>query len=532
MPNVFQRRLLRCAAALLAGCLSAIIGSPARADELAELRARLEALERQNALLSERLDAAQPQRAEPLPFPRAVDPAGHVILSGENWTPPTVPPAAPISLPAASSADDLTLTARWNHGLELQTRDKRFRVHVGGRTQIDGVWLQHDAGAFDGGGGNGDEDSVNFRRGRFRIDGTMFEFIDWGAEYDFVNTFDVNRPNPAPPEPDVITAPAITDMWVNFKGAPVVGNVRIGQFKEPIGFDHLHSSRWLNFLERSYNQDAFNGPFNNGFSPGVMIWNTYLDERGTWATGVFKNSTNIFGWGIGDGEYAWTSRATYLVLYDEASRGANLLHVGVAGSLRDTNNGLVQYRSRGTLRNGPPGPLNPVFVNTLPFESDTTALAGLEVSGQYGPLNVNAEYIGNWNTDSVGNGFTSVAGAPLGTVYFNGWYVEALYFLTGEQREYDRKAGIYSRIIPHENFRFRGGLGAWQLGLRYNRLDLSDTGINGGQIHDVTVGLNWFLNPNMKFQWNYVYTDRDAPANVASNGGAFHGFGTRFAYDF
>lgn len=530
IARTLQTSSLAAAAFAVLLLLSAL---PARADEIADLKARLEAVEQQNALLMQRLGEPDAWESSELNLPRAIEPAGHVSLASEECL---LGPIGGCNSGSGSggsgSGDDLVMTAKWNYGLELQTKDKKFRVHVGGRTQVDGVWLQDDPQAFLGAGGAGDGDSVDFRRGRLRVDGTMYEIIDWAAEYDFVNTVDVNRPNPTPPEANVVAIPSITDMWVNIKNVPLVGNFRIGQFKEPIGFDHLHSSRYLNFMERSFNQDAFNGPFNNGFSPGMMITDTYCDERGTWATGVFKNITNGFGWGVGDGEYAWTSRLTYLIFYDEASEGANLLHVGIAGSWRDPNNGVVQYRSRASLRNGPPGPLNPVFVNTDSFATNNVALAGIEVSGQYGPLLVNAEYMGDWNTDSIGNGTTAPLGAPLGTVFFNGSYVEALYFLTGEHRDYERKAGVYGRVIPHENFNFKGGLGAWQIGVRYSRLDLTDNGLDGGLLQDFTLGLNWFLNPNMKLQWNYVYTDRDAPSSVAGPGGSFSGFGTRLAYDF
>ncbi len=68
------------------------------------------------------------------------------------------------------------------------------------------------------------------------------------------------------------------------------------------------------------------------------------------------------------------------------------------------------------------------------------------------------------------------------------------------------------------------------MGARYSWLDLNDKGIEAGILHDVTLGLNWFFNPNMKVQFNYSVTHRD----VAGDGsdGLVHGFGTRLAFDF
>jgi phosphate-selective porin len=45
--------------------------------------------------------------------------------------------------------------------------------------------------------------------------------------------------------------------------------------------------------------------------------------------------------------------------------------------------------------------------------------------------------------------------------------------------------------------------------------------------------VNWFWNPNAKWQFNYVLTVRDAPAAVGNAGdGTIHGVGMRFAHDF
>ena len=75
-----------------------------------------------------------------------------------------------------------------------------------------------------------------------------------------------------------------------------------------------------------------------------------------------------------------------------------------------------------------------------------------------------------------------------------------------------------------------GGLGAWQVGARYSWIDLDNRGVQGGTVHDVTLGLNWFLNPYTKWQWNVEALYRNAP-NPAFDGWAY-GFGTRLAIDF
>lgn len=427
---------------------------------------------------------------------------------------------------------DLTFKATWNNGFEVETPNKDFRIHVGGRTQFDTIWLDSSPGGFEGAGGVGDADSFNFRRARLRVDGTFYEVIDFAAEYDFVNSVNDNAGLQPADEKlgNVIHATAPTDLWWNFKELPFVGNFRIGCFKEPMGFEHLTSSRYLDFMERSFNQDAFTGPFNNGFAPGMMIYDTVAEERGTWAVGLFKNVNNIFQFGVGDGENAVTARGTWLPWYDEPSHGRYLMHVGISGSHRDLDDGRMRIRSRGSLRNGP-GVLNPVFADTGFIGGDSQNLLGAEFALQLGSLLLQSEYFGS----NVNN--AALGGGARGAAFFQGYYVEALYFLTGEHKNYERKNGAFARVIPYTNaywVRSPGGRifmpGAWQLTSRFSKLDLRDSGIDGGVIQDVTVGVNWFLNPNMKFQWNYVFMHRDAPG--APVGGDVHGFGMRLAHDF
>lgn len=262
---------------------------------------------------------------------------------------------------------------------------------------------------------------------------------------------------------------------------------------------------------------------------------TILDERGSVSCGIYKNTTNVYAFGVGDGEYAVTGRVTYLPYYDEASNGRSLVHVGASGSHRDTDNNQIRYRTRASLRNGP-GALNPVLADTGTFAADTQDLVGLEAAWVAGPLLLQGEWIGSYTQDIAG-------GPQYGTYFCNGYYVEALYFLTGEHREYENRfgGGAFGRVVPYENaFLVRGcngcpifGRGAWQTGVRFNKADLTDSGINGGVVQDVTLGLNWFLNPNTKIQWNYIHTWREAPGTVGAAGnGEFDGFGMRFAHDF
>jgi len=49
-----------------------------------------------------------------------------------------------------------------------------------------------------------------------------------------------------------------------------------------------------------------------------------------------------------------------------------------------------------------------------------------------------------------------------------------------------------------------GGIGAWELAVRYSQLNLNSNDIRGGNEKDLTVGLNWYTTPNLKLMTNYV----------------------------
>ena len=256
---------------------------------------------------------------------------------------------------------DPNLKAAWKNGLELNSAQKDFRVHVGGRTQFDSSWFHSDpqVNENDPSLAYPIQDGVDFRRARLRVDGTMYETIDWAAEYDFVNSSQVLTSNSGPS--NSLDFPAPTDLWFHFKEVPWVGNIRVGNHKEPIGMEHLISSQHLPFMERSFNQDAFYGAFNNGFAPGISIFDDWHEERGTWAIGIFKPTTNPFASSNVPGDSSVTGRVTWLPQYQDD--GAYLLHLGISARHTSLAANDVRFRTRGPEQERPKF-LRPLFADT------------------------------------------------------------------------------------------------------------------------------------------------------------------------
>ena len=477
---------------------------------------------------------------------------------------------------------DKALKSKWGYAFDAESANKDFRVKVGGRTQVDAVAFSAAPGPNQapnqGGLDTRLSDTVNFRRARFRIEGRMYEMYDWACEYDFVNQINVNN-EVYPTERDAGPLTAVTDLWMQVREIPILGTVRVGNQKDPYGYEHLISSRWLNFMERSFAQDAFEGPFNNGFVPGIQILNNNEEGDIAWQVGEFKNTANPFGFSNSSGGSMTVGRLVYLPVFED--EGRKLVHLGLSGRTMeprrqytsfDSKTGLpsgdpitaVRFRSRGDIRNGPPGPLNSIYADSGLLQGTWQNMIGLEFVANNGPWSFQSEYFGSWlynaTTTKAGplvtNGYQPKPGTSVGTVYYQAGYAEVLYFLTGESRTYSKIEYRFDRPIPHNNFyairdrsarrnQWNISEGAWQVGVRYNYLCLNDGQVNGGVLNGMTLGLNWLLNPNARVYFNYDLTYRDfvstpweksgsdvVPSTSYNGSGFINGFGTRLAFDF
>ena len=144
----------------------------------------------------------------------------------------------------------------------------------------------------------------------------------------------------------------------------------------------------------------------------------------------------------------------------------------------------------------------PTFTKTKSFSADSVQRMGLEAAWVNGPLSLQGEYL------------AAVCDTPsAGHPYLPGLYVQTSYLLTGESRPYDRKTGVFKGIQPRRDFGENGSWGAWEITGRYSYLDLDQgqLSVTARRLNDITLGLNWYLNPNVRVMWNYVHSWANAP---------------------
>lgn len=116
---------------------------------------------------------------------------------------------------------------------------------------------------------------------------------------------------------------------------------------------------------------------------------------------------------------------------------------------------------------------------------------------------------------------------------FNGWYVQASWVLTGENKGYNPTTAAFTPPKPDHPFTLDGsGWGAWELGARYSDLNLNDTEsdpasvitawtgpttrtytfyntVRGGEQKAFTLGLNWYPNEAVRFALDYQWIEID-----------------------
>jgi phosphate-selective porin OprO and OprP len=372
-------------------------------------------------------------------------------------------------------------------------------------------------------------DNFEVRRARIGVKGKVFEHYD----YEVIGNAVGSNTN-------------ILDVaYINLSKYKEV-QPRLGLFKQPFNLeDYGTSSNNIDFMERSYvNQ------INPGKKPGVMIHGV-LPKGFTYAASVYQQ--NAFGeldaHTTGKGFAGrLTSNVAELAGFNTKE---SVMHLGVAGfdseygvsatpsssgytsagtysAVITTNASVVSFRSAGRgLANAYRAQIGGSLVSGGNASSTTSSNVnqsayGLEMALAQGPFKVQGEY-SNLDFDSSTAGTSNTIKGKVET-----YYVEAMYMLTGENYADWYKNGAWSGIKPKNNFDIETGKGkgAWEVGFRFDRFEVTDVAkagssrtqgtVNsgtdfGGGAETYTAGLKWQLTPNMRMLANYSHTKFDTP---------------------
>ena len=351
---------------------------------------------------------------------------------------------------------------------QVESADKNFKFRLGGRIQLDAAVYDDDKSSF----GN----QTEVRRARLYLSGTLWQDWDFKSQFDFAG--DRVRTN---------------DLYIRYTGwGPYY--LTVGHFKEPFSLEGLTSSRYITFLERAL-PDVLTPSRNLGIG-----FNTYRDN---WTV-----SLGLFADGLDDKEpegvdesYAVTGRATVAPIHDDN----RLLHLGASFSHRELNRGnnTMKLEQRPEAHTADQN-----LVSTGDIAGvDSFNRYGFETAFVYGAVSLQGQYL-----------FMDIEREDhLDDLGFSGYYIEGSWFLTGEQRKYNAKKGVFD-YPDIDNIVGMGGVGAWQLAVRFSSLDLTDGTTIGGEEENLTVGLNWYSTPNIRFIFNYTKVlDLYRPGSIHHN---------------
>ncbi len=304
------------------------------------------------------------------------------------------------------------------------------------------------------------------RRARIGIKGKPTSELKYEIEYSFTGNNDWK------------------DVYLQYEFAPDFF-VKAGNIKEPIGLEALSTSKVNTFMERSLSH-----AFLNKRKLGVQM-HRYIksdDHRYTLTAGAFgKSLDNVI-----DNEEDGTSvvgRATYAYM----PKKNRLLHLGLATAYTEYDEQTIKLNTT---------PESDLFdrklISTKIKNVEESQHVGLEGAVIWDNLSLQGEYMnmGIQNDDS--------------SYDFNGWYLQASWFITGESRGYKAKKATLSRVKP-KNPITEGGLGAWEVAMRMSYLDIDDKDEEESKETDYTVGLNWYATSNFRMMANYVRAELTEP---------------------
>jgi phosphate-selective porin OprO/OprP len=342
-------------------------------------------------------------------------------------------------------------------GLEVTTTDGEFSLQFGGRILVDTALYDEDKNSL----GNGSE----LRDLRLDLEGRLYA--------DYIYELSVNFSDG---EADV------KDAWFAYD-ANYPWRYSVGHFKEPFSLEEMTSKRYLTFMERA---------LPNTFAPGrsIGIGAHWAGEQMTFASGLIGDDYNDDADDEGDEGWGVTGRITYAPIAEDRSA----LHLGVAASYRKLDDEeKVRFDSR------PESHLTDIrYLDTGKLEqSQSITKLGVEGAWVSGPLSLQAE----WMQVSVER---DVDLDPT----FNGWYLQASWFVTGESRLYKQRNAKFGRIQPLAEH------GAVEVAARFSSLDLNDGEIEGGSGENLTLGVNWYLNRQIRLMANVIFVDNDEYADA------------------
>ncbi len=347
----------------------------------------------------------------------------------------------------AANAEGLEFT---RNGIEYETADENLQIVLGGRLHLDAASIDDD--------GVETEDEAT-RRARLEL-GIRF-FDDWRLRIDREFTGDGGWRN----------------VWLSYDVNDDF-TIKAGNFIAPFSMEDVGSSNDTMFMERSLVQAL--AP---GF--GVGLGASYEGEHFAIAGGYFGDAIDAED----DIQAEKGQGVSVRGFWTPIEERGHTLHFGLGLERREFEDGAVR-RISSRAESG----LGPTVASTGDIaDIDASTGYNLEAAYERGPVLFQGQFVSMSLDRGVG-----------GNLSFDGYYAQVGWIVTGERHRYSDSSGVFNSPNPRSDW------GAVELTARLSSLDLTEIGATGEQVDDYTIGVNWYLNQNVRLLANYVHSEVDA----------------------
>ena len=279
----------------------------------------------------------------------------------------------------------------------------------------------------------------------------------------------------------------LTDALLTYQNKGLT--VTVGQHNNFQSLEELSSSNDTSFMERAAFTDAFGFERRVGLSVQAKSGAILLQG------GIF--SDNFSDLSVDENKsVSFDGRLVFMPKLGDAQ-----LHLGGSYHWRDLGDSITSLRYR----------QRPLVHSTDVRFIDTRAITGATSEDNYG---LEAAVIAGRFHAAAETNWMTVSRDGFADPTFFGASVEAGVFLTGETRAY--KDGIFKSVKVKKPVG-KGGFGAVQFNVRYDLLDLNDSGILGGKQDSYQASLIWTPIDYVRFMINYAKNDYSDAAMAAGS---------------
>ncbi len=406
-----------------------------------------------------------------------------------------------------------------NGVLTFESKDKSYKLWTDVRVNIDFTKFFDNYDNNLSATGNEDDaiqlsDGAHIRRARIGLKGQIGE--KWYGEVD-VDFRDM--------EID------LNDVYLQYSVNKDL-DIKVGQFREPMGMMTNTTSRYVTFMER---------PLSCEFDPSrhLGIAAFYSHSRFFTGFGLFtdegydaegKDTRRKIRTGT-ESSWAATGRIMgYIFNEDNLTLG-----IGVGGSYRTPQ---ITEESANTVRvrvNSENRTSQKRFLDTDAVKNvKNISIYNAELAFAYNSFRLQGEYkIMNLLRGHIYDDI-NYTGQNLNDAHYNGYYIEAAYYLFGDKYNFNYGDGEFTRVAPKSN------KGTIELAARYSTINLNDSKANvfGGEGKISSLAVTYWAKNNVRITLNAAYVDHDKYASskynwkVPANGFDYTWIGTRFEIDF